>query len=166
MSPSALAWLATVPLAAAACGPVQPGPPKPAHALEGSLSVLVDLGFDVAHVDVSDNDLAVRYGRKQGDGEDTVFKATAIISDLVLVQNGSIDLAEVLPSGVQRGLMSRDVLNDPRRAFPKLQRGRVILDRVPVSGENVNVDLAVTFEAGIDFASGRTVFGKFEANVL
>ena len=160
------AWV-LVALPAAGCGPVQKTAPIPKFGLEGSLSVMMELRYDVAHVDVTADDLAIRFAKKQGEGEDTVLKVTASISDLELVANGTIDLAEATPAGAQRGVISRDVLDDPRRVFPKLVRGRVILTRVPEpGGQNVNGDLSITFENGTEFASGRTVFGKFEADVL
>jgi hypothetical protein len=156
----ALAWFG-----ATACGSALKPAPTPKYQLEGSLSVLVELGFDQAHLELSEGSLAVRYVRVQGEGEDTVLKLTADVADLELVAGATLDLAQALPSGAQRGVVSRDVLDDPRRSFPRLQRGRLILDRVPVVGEEAVADLAVTFENGTELASGRTVFGKFKANV-
>jgi hypothetical protein len=167
MRSAALAAWVLVALPAAGCGPVQKTAPIPQYGLEGSLSVMMGLRYDVAHLDITTNDLAVRFARKQGEGEDTVLKVTAAIADLELVAHGTIDLAEAGPSGAQRGGVSRDVLDDPRRLFPKLLRGRIIFDRVPESlGPNVKGDLSVLFENGTEFASGRTVFGTFEADVL
>ncbi|MHB8874108.1 MAG: hypothetical protein ACYC8T_10515 [Myxococcaceae bacterium] len=166
MRAPAIAALVLLGLPAAGCGPVQPGPPKARFALEGSLTVMMELGFDQAHVDVTADFLAVRFVRTKGEGEDTHLKVTAHIADLILVENGTIDLAEEEAAGTQRGVISRDVLDDPRRLFPRLQRGRLILDEVPNTGKTVHGDLAITFENGIEFASGRTVFGKFEADVL
>lgn len=167
MRPAALAAWVLLALPAAGCGPVQKTAPTPKFGLEGSLSVMMSLRYDVAHIDITTNDLAIRFARKQGEGEDTVLKVTAAIADLELAANGTIDLAEAGPSGTQRGVVSRDVLDDPRRLFPRLLRGRVILNKVPESaGPNVKGDLSVLFENGTEFASGRTVFGTFEADVL
>ena len=161
-----LAGLVLFAVPAAGCGPVQKTEPKPKFALEGSLSVVMGLGYDQAHLDLTADALALRFGRTKGEGEDTVFKATANIADLeTLPVRAPLDLAELMPTNVQRGVISRDVLDDPRRVFPKLARGRIIFDKLPNPGEDVTGDLAVTFENGTEFASGRTVFGKFEANV-
>ncbi|MFZ5468627.1 MAG: hypothetical protein ACOZIN_04240 [Myxococcota bacterium] len=147
-----------------ACGSLG-NEPDPKHRLEGSLTVMMDLGYDEAQVDLTTNEVAVRFVRDQGAGQDTVLKVAADLLGAVVEAGASLDLAEISPSGAQRGSVSRDVLDDPRRDFPPLVRGRLLFNRSPISGERVPGEFNVTFENGTEVASGRTAFGTFEATV-
>jgi hypothetical protein len=148
--------LGAVPLAG--CDPMP-------HRLEGSVASLFDLGYQQAYFDVGTDTVAVRFVRTRGEGEDVVMKMGAFVADKPLEPNVAIDLAEKLPGGGQRGSVTRNVLDDPRREFPKLARGRLEVHRLPVAGEKLRGEVSVTFELGTEAASGRTVFGNFEATV-
>lgn len=159
--PCSHALAASLALAAAPLSACDPMP----HRLEGSVSSLFDLGYESAVFDVGSDTVAVRFTRKRGEGEDVVLKVGAFTSDKPLEPNVAIDLAEKLPGGGQRGSVTRNVLDDPRREFPDLARGKLLVDRLPVAGETLRGEVSVTFELGTEAASGRTVFGKFEATV-
>ena len=60
---------------------------------------------------------------------------------------------------------ARDVLNDPRKTYPTIQIGTLIFNSRPEAGAKVTGDFNITFTNGIETASGRTVFGHFEAKV-
>ncbi len=145
----------------AACG----APKGPPHRLEGSLSVLMDLRYDLAQIDLSNQDVAVRFVRKRSEGEDVVLKVTASLLGTAVDANEPIDLAEQTPAGAQRGTLSRNVFDDPRRELPALERGRLLFKSSVVPGANVAGEVSATFENGTHFASGRTVFGSFTAEV-
>ncbi|MBI3181901.1 MAG: hypothetical protein HYZ28_07130 [Myxococcales bacterium] len=147
--------------AALGCGP-QDGPK---YRLEGSLGVLLDLRYDFAQVEMSIEQVAVVFARNREEGQDTAMKVTANLLGAAVEADSPLDLAEITPSGAQRGVISRNVFEDPRKTFPKLQRGRLVFRRSPISGETVPGEVSFTFENGTDLASGRTVFGKFEASV-
>lgn len=139
--------------------------PGPKHHLEGSLTTIMDLGYDSAQVDITTEEVAVRFVRTQGAGEDTVLKVSASLIGAAADAETTIDLDELAPSGAQRGRISRNVLDDPRREFPALRTGRLLFHRAPVSGQTAPGEFSVTFENGTEAASGRTVYGDFEATV-
>lgn len=145
----------------AGCG--KPGAPK--HQLEGSLSVLMDLSYDDAEVQLSSTELAVRFIRNNDGTENTPLRVGVSLEGTSYEAGHTMDLAETTPSGSQRGSVTRNVLDDPRRTFPALGRGKLTFHRSPVPGEQTSGDLSLTFSNGTELASGRTVFGTFEANV-
>ena len=65
----------------------------------------------------------------------------------------------------QRGVVTRDVFNDPRKDFPLISDGFMVLWDVPRDGGVVNGSFSVTFQRCVDFGCGRTVFGDFKAKV-
>ena len=65
----------------------------------------------------------------------------------------------------QRGVVTRDVFNDPRKQFPLISDGFMVVYDVPRDGGVVNGSFSVTFERCVDFGCGRTVFGDFKAKV-
>lgn len=144
-----------------ACGKGE-GPP---FTLEGSLSVLLDLRYDIAHVQLGDEELSLRFVRAREDGEDIPMKVTVNLLGKVVEAGEDIDLAEENQVGEQRGVVSRNVFDDPLRVFPRLQRGRVVFGKLPTPGARVPGEVSFTFANGTELASGRTVFGSFEANV-
>jgi hypothetical protein len=139
------------------------------HFLEGSLSTMMDLGYDEARFESTGEDFAVRFIRKKSEAqEDTPLKVTyALLDELPFeVPILSFDLTEDRPGGEsQRAVLSRNVLNDPRNLFPRIQRGTLKFSKVPTPDSRVSGELNATFENGTDPSSGTTVFGKFEAIV-
>ena len=170
--------------AAILCGCSASGPKvKPArYQLEGSLSDVMDLGFDECFLDTtSPDEIAVRFVRKRGDNdagalEDTPLKIVWAQAGQELITPSTIDLAEPRPDDAnrQRGIVSRNVLDDKRTVFPLMVRsdpaypkgpGRMsFLDQIKPDS-SVRGVFNITFENGIDFANGRTVFGSFTAKV-
>ena len=75
----------------------------------------------------------------------------------------------LLPDGgvfdQQRGVVTRDVFNDPRKTFPLISDGFMVLYDVPRDGGVVSGSFSVTFQRCVDFGCGRTVFGDFKATV-
>ena len=58
--------------------------------------------------------------------------------------------------------MTRDVFNDPRKAFPLISDGYMVLYDVPRDAGVVNGSFSVTFQRCMDFGCGRTVFGDLQ----
>ena len=133
--------------------------------LEGSLGTIIDLRFETVTASQTTDAVTVKYLRAQGAGQDVVLQVTASLAGTSLSPNVSLDLAEEISPGVQRGTISRNVLNDPRTTFPKLQRGGLRFSSALSPGQKVNGNFSATFADGTDAASGRTVFGDFGATV-
>lgn len=140
----------------AACG--KPG-------LQGSLTELINLSYTGSSILFTDAATSVRFTVPQGTGENTVLSLAVSVADLQIVAHGDINLSEQVVSGGQRGTVTRNVLNDPHRTFPALERGNLRFESVPVAGETVLGTFSVTFKECTDFACGRTVFGDFTAKV-
>lgn len=142
--------------------------------LEGSLGQLFALQYDEARLQLAPQDLAVLFVKRRGAGvgadggvetaanEDYPFKVTMALWDGGIAPNVAIDLTEESAAGVQRGVFSRSVLNDPRTTFPRATRAELTFDRIPEVGQSVKGNFHVTFEDGVEAASGRTVFGPFD----
>lgn len=169
-------------LATSACD-VDPRNPPPRFRLEGSLGQVMDLGYDEARVLIAPEDLSLVFVRKrplaslpddagttnpdqQGFSEDYPIKiAWRLLMD-ELPRGGRVDLAEEDAGGRQRGTVSRNVFNDPRTTFPRLARGTMRFDRPLDPDTVVGGDFHLTFENGIEVASGRTCFSTaFTARV-
>jgi len=133
--------------------------------LEGSLGAVIDLRFETVTASQTADAVTVKYLRAQGAGQDVVLQVTARLAGKVLSPNVSFDLAEEISPGVQRGTISRNVLNDPRTTFPMLKRGSLHFSSAFATGQKANGDFSATFADGTDAASGRTVFGDFGATV-
>lgn len=149
-------------------------PPK--YKLEGSLTEFMGFGYDEVRFESSGTDLAFTFIRYRGEdpdagtpeGEDVPLKVTVNTADLTPEELESLkfDLAADAGSGGldQRGVLSRNVLNDPQRSFTTLQRGGLQVDRLPTeSGQKCSGSFHVTFDPGIEVSSGRTLFGSFTA---
>lgn len=174
-----------------ACSP--PGQPTPAKfKLEGSLTQLMNLGYDEARLrlDYDPNNpqpsdtLGIEFVRVRPLGMNTLddggmVNAVGASEDIVLKigyqlagdappANQRLDLTFLDQNGASRTTLSRNVLNDPRRSFPPLRVGSLFLDRAPnrVTMNTVLGEFNLTFENGIEVASGRTVFGQFSAKVI
>jgi hypothetical protein len=177
--------------ALSACSPPgQPTPPK--FKLEGSLSQLMNLGYDEARLrlDFDPNNpqpsdtLGIEFVRVRplgsnllpdgglvsavGASEDLVLKIGYQLAGDAPPANQRLDLTFLDQNGMSRTTLSRNVLNDPRRSFPPLRVGSLFLDRAPnrVAMNTVIGEFNLTFENGIEVASGRTVFGTFSARVI
>jgi hypothetical protein len=157
----------------------------PAHALEGSLGDEMDLGYDEAVLMSSTGQFSISFNRKKGMGFDTVFQIGVTVEMGEKVTGGTTwDLAQVLSNGMPRGTLSRNVLDDPRTTFPPFRNttdctqthlsdgghdgmscAELGLDNIPAEGQNLPAggNFHVTFANGVEFASGRTVFGTFAA---
>jgi len=166
-------------VALCACQPPDPGAaPPPKYRLEGSLTQLMSLGYDEARIEGTGQDVALTFVRVRGsnvtlpDGgdpgtsEDYPLKVVYRYEDNDggIPANTTVDLAEVY-QGAQRGGISRNVLNDPRKNFPDILRGELYFDRFPAAGETVRGNFHVTFVNGIEEACGHTVYGDFTAKV-
>jgi hypothetical protein len=125
----------------------------------------MDLAYDEAHLEQTEQEVSVRFARKRGEGEDIVFKTTASLEGIAVTPGTPIDLAGLTTAGTVRGVTSRNVLDDPRRTFPTIVRGRLLFQTAFTSGAKAAGEFSVTYENGIELASGRTVFGNFEALV-
>ncbi len=137
--------------------------------LEGSASPLMNLRYERAEAQWSPGELAINFVTPQGSGVNTVLKVSAFVGDMIpegYVGPLTINLAEVLEGGAQRGAIGRSVLDEPVRTFPQLEVGTLTVDGTPVTASSrIQGDFHVTFVNGIDVFSGRTIFGSFEATV-
>ena len=174
-----------------ACSP--PGTPTPAKfRLEGSLTQLMTLGYDEARLRLDydpanpmpSDTLGIEFVRVRPLGSGTLddggmVNAVGASEDIVLKigyqlagdappANQRLDLTFLDQNGASRTTLSRNVINDPRRSFPPLRVGSLFLDRAPdrVARNTVRGEFNLTFENGIEVASGRTVFGSFSAKVI
>lgn len=142
--------------------------PKARFELEGSLSVVMDLGWDECVLDTtSPDEIAVRFVRIRGATMDTPLKIVWAQAGQVLNTPATIDLAEMRPDDPnrQRSIVTRNVLDDKRSVFPLLVRGKMSFFDQIRPDSTVKGQFNITFENGIDFANGRTVFGPFTAKV-
>ena len=141
--------------------------PKARYALEGSLSVVMELGWDEAFLETPPGELGVRFVRKKGSTEDIALKLVWLQGTQTFNAPASIDLAEADPndSARQRSVVSRNVLGDARRSFPNMARGELILLDQIKADTTVRGQLHITFQNGVGFANGRTIYGSFSAKV-
>ncbi len=165
VSPSTARTLVLGPLLAAlcACGDAGSG------TLEGSVAPLLDLRYDQVQAGLAEGELAVDFISVKG-AAGTVLKVSARVADMLPEEAYTgpltVDLAEVLEGGVQRGAIGRSVLDEPVTTFPPLRLGTLFVDAMPLeTGQRVTGEFNVTFENGTDVYSGRTIFGSFEATV-
>jgi hypothetical protein len=183
---SRTAWLAAA-LLASACQPDDPTkPPPPRFRLEGSLTQVIDLGYDEARVlfasdgtdvsltfvrkrpaDLSGFDAGAGQPQPTSEGEDVAFQVSYSLEGLEAYPlDTRVDLAEFPDGGMrQRGLTARNVYNDPRKRFPPLERGSLYMPGLLMADSVTVGDFRLTFVTGTEVASGRTVFGQFTARV-
>jgi hypothetical protein len=136
-----------------------PGP------LDGSLADILDLDYTRSTLDLAGTSLSLRFQKPRGEEWDTVLKVAADLGGLTL-SSKPIDLAEVLPSGAQRGSVTRNVYKDEHTVLPPLQRGTMTLKADPTAATTIEGELFLTFVVGSDFGCGRSVSGKFAAEVV
>lgn len=157
--------------------------PKAAkYRLEGSLGQLMDLGYDEARLQLGPDDLSILFVRIHpldttgpsdggsttvGNSEDYPFKVSVALLGQGPFGGSRVDLTMTDGNGNPISSFSRDVFNDPNKAFPKAMRSTIFLNKVPVVDQTVTGDFNVTFAEGVEVASGRTVFSKgFSAKVV
>ncbi|WP_224242086.1 hypothetical protein [Hyalangium gracile] len=136
--------------------------------LEGSVTPLLDLHYEKAEALADEDEASVRFLTAQGSGENTILKVAARLDRLQLTPGTPIDLAELLgeeEDAPQRGTVSRSVLDEPARDFPRILRGTLTFDGALTPAAKVPGSFHVTFVNGTDVYSGRTIFGRFEATV-
>jgi hypothetical protein len=151
------------------CGPQQ---------VQGSLSTLLNLQYSnvqIAYTGGSvdggvmrNGQVAVSFLEPSGKSENAVLIVTEDLTGLQVDPDGKVDLTLVPPSGVgQRGVVTRDVANDPVTTFPALQIGTMQLDGTPVPGSGASLSGAfnVTFALCADFACGYTAYASFNGQV-
>ncbi len=156
--------------------------PPPKFRLEGSLTQVMDLSYDEARILVAPSDISLTFVRikplgsiEEPDGgmqnqmmgvsEDYPIKI-AYQLDGEGLDGGRLDLASLDSNGSPRGVISRNVQDDPRNTFPTILRGTLIFNQALTERAVVTGDFNITFENGTEVASGRTVFSKaFTAQV-
>jgi hypothetical protein len=142
------------------------GCPQAANSLTGSLGEVAPLDFTTVAVRASDTALVVEYQKvPQGGTADIIFKLVINPVNLQLNQGLSIDLAELLADGSSRANCIRAVTNDPRRVFPPIKHGELILDSDVNIGKTASGHFNLLFGEGGDLGEGRTVEGTFSAEV-
>ncbi len=134
-------------------------------ALDGSLTELVDLSYRKVEVVKTVDELALRFVMPQGAGEDVVLRVSASLVGTRVDAREPLDLTEEDALGQVRGKVARSVQGDALTQFPPLQRGQLTFEKELQEGALVEGELNLTFENGTHAASGRTVFGRFEARV-
>jgi hypothetical protein len=158
-------------LLALSCG----DPNAPKARLEGSLTTVMDLGYDEVVLAFGGTDFTTNFRRKKGMGFDTVLSITTRLEQTPLPDGGmdalrggtTYSLPQVLTSGLPRGEVSRNVLDDPRTMFPPITIGELYYQNIPQQGQNLTAagNFHITFETGVEFASGKTVFSNgFQAS--
>ncbi len=170
-----------VALVCASCGPVDPKNPPAKYTIQGSVSSVMTLLFDEVRITATEEDVSLLFVRARplgatlldggqdtsGTSEDYPMKISYRLLGTAFPPKGRVDLAELISeSEGPRGIASRNVLNDPKRAFPPIRRGTLYVDRSIASNSSVNGDFNVTFADGTDVASGRTAFASFTAKVV
>ena len=153
--------LAACALGLAGCGP---------RSVQGSLSVLMDMTYESVDIVLGGSDVTVRFVRpvdpeNPDGGEDLVLAVSARGLTIPFPPGAGspgirFDLAEDFGSG-QRGSLARNVLDDPRRTFPRMERGYLAFSNLPAAGQRTSGDFAVTFVLGQEFGDGRTLFESF-----
>ena len=133
--------------------------------LEGSLSAVLDLHYSQTNASSSPDEMVVRFIQPLGGGGENVVLAVSASRAGVDPNALQFDLAELTPTGNQRGTLTRNVFNDPRTTFPPLARGHLQFNSSLIVGRTVGGNFSVTFQEGTTFASGRTVFASFGATV-
>jgi hypothetical protein len=172
---------ALVALSAAACGGNGLEPP-PKHFLEGSLGQVMNLGYDETRIALSDSQFSLRFvrlhkltslGGDGGTGETGSSEDYPLIvayrldsTETWVMDKTTVDLTAVNASRDPKGVASRDVQKDPRTTLPKIVTGSLSVDKALDLGATIHGDFHITFEDGIEAASGRTVFAKaYDAKV-
>lgn len=144
---------------------------------------VMDLGYDEVRILVAPEDVSVLFVRihalgapalddggasaptDTGTSEDYPLKLTYRLLGEGVPNGGRVDLTQEDDNQAQRGVLSRQVANDPRSTFPPLVRGTLGFTKPLDANAHVQGDFHVTFANGTEAASGRTAFGTFTAQV-
>jgi len=156
---------------------IDPKKPPAKFRLEGSLGQVMDIAYDEARILIAPEDVSLLFVRIRplgavdlpdggvnpdpmmtGNTEDYPLKVAYRLLGEPQPGKGQYDLASLDSNGAQRGVVSRNVTNDPRNTLPAIVRGTISFDRDLEPNAVVHGDFRVTFENGIEAASGRTVF--------
>jgi hypothetical protein len=168
--------LASVLLGASSCG--DPKNPLPKFRLEGSLTQVMDLGYDEARILRAPEDIALLFvrikplgdsldGGTAGTAEEYPFRVAYRFPGDEPPQGPTVlDLTALDENNNQRGVAQRNVTDDPRNAFPEIKIGEVKFDAPLTEGKLITGSFHITFVSGTETASGRTCFAKtFTARV-
>lgn len=168
--------LSSLVLGASACG--DPNNPPPKFRLEGSLTQVMDLGYDEARILKAPEDIALLFvrvkplgtstdGGSAGVAEEYPFRVAYRFAGQDAPQGPiELELTALDDNGNQRGVAQRNVTNDPLIAFPEIHIGKLKLDQALTEGDLVTGSFHITFVTGTETASGRTCFSKaFTARV-
>ncbi len=161
-------------LAASSCD-YDPKNPPAKFRLEGSLTQVMNLEYDEARILFAPDDVSLLFvrlkplGSEPSDGgemqmtgmsEEYPFRIAYRFVGQDVPTGGALDLTALDDNGGARGVASRNVSNDPRSVFPRIVTGKLVFDKELVANTDVTGNFHVTFENGIEVASGRTVFSK------
>ncbi|MFT3841186.1 MAG: hypothetical protein QM723_29610 [Myxococcaceae bacterium] len=145
-----------------ACGCGNPDGAK--NVLEGSLSVVMDLGWDRCNIEITQDDVAVTLIRVKGQLQDVTLKVDYSLLGQTLNTPSTVDLAEIRADTMKpRGQVSRQTQGDPRTSFPDIVMGQLVFFDNIKAGAHVHGQFNARFADGIEFANGRTVYGPFDA---
>ncbi len=175
--------LATVVFALLSCGSDSKSPPAK-FTLEGSLGQVMNVGYDETRILLAPEDVSLLFVRvrplgsgteqsdagnaepmMQGTSEDYPLQIAYRLLGEPMPIGMNVDLAALDGDGQPRGVFSRKVKDDPRTTLPSLVRGEVRFESALEPDAVVRGDFHLTFENGIEAASGRTVFSSFSARV-
>jgi hypothetical protein len=128
----------------------------------------MDLGYDDVVLAFGGTDFTTNFRRKKGMGFDTILSITTRLEQAPLPDGGmdalrsgtTYQLPQMLSTGLPRGAVSRNVLDDPRTMFPPIYIGELYVQNVPEQGQGLTSggSFHITFTTGVEFASGKTVF--------
>jgi hypothetical protein len=141
------------------------GSGKAFHTLEGSLSTVMDLGYDESEMTYSDTEFTISFKIRRGNRNmscsmssncDTVASVTTRLEQ-VPYPDGGMDLL--------RGSKTWGLTED-LTMFPTIRIGEMHIGNVPRAGLTAAGNFHVTFTNGVEFASGKTLFtDRFDAKV-
>lgn len=168
--------LAGLALGASSCG--DPKNPPPKFRLEGSLTQVMDLGYDEARILKAPEDIALLFVRIKPLGDNLDGGASGVKEEYpfrVAYRFAGQDapagpvvlgLTALDDNGNQRGVAQRNVTDDPRNTFPEIDIGELKFDAPLTEGQLITGSFHITFVTGTETASGRTCFAKtFTARV-
>jgi len=169
-APSRMAGLAMAALAGSMLVPSCGGA---SNSLTGSLDEISPLTFDSVVIRASPDVLVVEYDNHPlgtadggaGGGTDVTFKIAINIDGLTLNKGLDIDLTSSLNDGTPRVSCTRAIGEDPRRDFPAIERGDLVLDSDVNYNQTASGHFHVLFAEGGQIGEGRTVDGTFSASV-
>lgn len=134
--------------------------------LDGSLTGVMDITYDRSVLSLEPGSLALRFMKARDTQWDTVLKIAVALENGEQAKAGSVfDLTKSLSGGGQMGSVTRNVLDDKITVLPLILSGTLTLTNAPIVGQIAKGSFTITFVQGSDAASGKAVFGPFEAEV-